>query len=59
MIPARIIGGKHYETYTSIDVSEPGLKPILLNGREKILLQHIFDDAIPHITVTVYLDRTS
>jgi len=25
-----------------------------MGGREKILFQRIFDDAIPHIVVTVY-----
>jgi hypothetical protein len=53
-IPAGILSPKHYETHTSIDVSEPGLKPLLMSGAEQILLQRIFDDAIPHITVTVY-----
>ena len=59
VIPLRIVGQKQHETYTSIDVSEPGLQPILLGGREEILLQQVFDDAVPHITVTVYSDRTS
>jgi hypothetical protein len=54
VIPIRIVGQKHYETHTSIDVSEPGLKPILWGGKEKILSNVFFDDAIPHITVTVY-----
>jgi hypothetical protein len=53
-ISADILSPKHYETYTSIDVNEPGLQPILLGGRETILSQRIFDDTIPHITVTVY-----
>jgi hypothetical protein len=53
-IPAGILSPKHYETYTSIDVSEPGLKPLLMGGGEEILSQLVFDDAIPHITVTVY-----
>jgi hypothetical protein len=53
-IHAGILSSKHYETYTSIDVSEPGLKPILLGGREKILWQRVINDAIPHITVTIY-----
>jgi hypothetical protein len=25
-----------------------------MGGKEKILMQRVFDDAIPHITVTVY-----
>ncbi len=54
VVPARILSPKHYETYTSIDVSEPGLKPLLMGGGEEILSQRVFDDAIPHITVTVY-----
>ena len=33
-IPLRIVSPKHYETYTSIDVSEPGMQPILFGGRE-------------------------
>jgi hypothetical protein len=53
-IPAGILSPKHYETHTSIDVSEPSLKPLLMGGAEEILLQRIFDDAIPHITVTLY-----
>ena len=53
-IPAGILSPKHYWTHTSIDVSEPGLKPLLMGGAEEILLQRIFDDAIPHITVTLY-----
>jgi hypothetical protein len=53
-IPAGILSPKHYETHTSIDVSEPGLKPLLMGGGEEILSQRVFDDAIPHITVTVY-----
>jgi len=53
-IPVGILSAKRYETYASIDVSEPGLKPILMGGQEEILLQHIFVDAIPHITVTLY-----
>jgi hypothetical protein len=53
-IPAGILSPKHYETHMSIDVSEPGLKPLLLGGAEEILLQRIFDDAIPHISVTLY-----
>jgi hypothetical protein len=51
-IPAGILSPEHYKTHTSIDVSEPGLKPLLMDGAEEILLQRIFDDAIPHITVT-------
>jgi hypothetical protein len=35
-------------------MSEPGLQPVLMGGKEKILVQRIFDDAIPHIIVTVY-----
>jgi hypothetical protein len=53
-IPAGILSHKHYETYTSIDVSEPDLQPLLMGGEEEILMQRIFDDAIPHIIVTVY-----
>jgi hypothetical protein len=53
-IPVGILSPKHYETYTSIDVSEPGLQPLLMGGTEEILAQRIFDDAIPHITVSVY-----
>jgi hypothetical protein len=53
-IPAGILSPKRYETYTSIDVSEPGLKPLLMGGGEEILSQWVFDDGIPHITVTVY-----
>jgi hypothetical protein len=53
-IPAGILSPKRYETYTSIDVSEAGLKPFLMGGGEEILSQRVFDDAIPHITVTVY-----
>lgn len=53
-IPVEILSPKHYETYTSVDASEPGLQPVLMGGREEILLRRVFDDAIPHITVTVY-----
>jgi hypothetical protein len=53
-IPVEILSPKHYETYTSVDVSEPGLQPMLMGGGEEIPLQRVFDDAIPHITVTVY-----
>src|SRR5262245_22169013 len=55
-IPAGILSPKYpdYETHMSIDVSEPGLQPLLMGGSENILCQHIFDDAIPHITVTVF-----
>jgi hypothetical protein len=53
-IPAGILSPKRYETYTSIDVSEAGLKPLLMGGGEEILSQWVFDDAIPHMTVTVY-----
>jgi hypothetical protein len=42
------------ETYTSIDVSEPGLQPLLMGGKEEILLQRVFEDAVPNIIVTVY-----
>jgi hypothetical protein len=35
-------------------MSEAGLKPLLMGGGEEILSQRVFDDAIPHITVTVY-----
>jgi hypothetical protein len=35
----------------AVDVSEPGLQSTLLGGREKILIQRIFDDAIPHSSV--------
>jgi hypothetical protein len=59
LIPVSILGQKRYETYTSVDVSEPGLQPSLLGGQERILMQRILDDAIPHITVTVYSYRTS
>jgi hypothetical protein len=53
-IPVGILSPKHYETHMSVDVSEPGLQPSLMGGSENILSQRIFDDAIPHITVTVY-----
>jgi hypothetical protein len=53
-IPAGILSPKHYETHTSVDLSEPGLQPLLMGGGEEILSQRVFDDAIPHITVTVY-----
>jgi len=53
-IPVGILSPKHYETHMSIDVSEPGLQPLLMGGSENILSQRIFDDTIPHITVTVY-----
>jgi hypothetical protein len=53
-IPIEILSPKHYETYTSVDVSGPGSQPTLMGGGEEILLQRVFDDAIPHITVTVY-----
>src|SRR6266487_6479657 len=53
-IPVGILSPKHYETHMSIDVSEPDLQPLLMGGSENILSQRIFDDAIPHITVTVY-----
>lgn len=53
-IPVGILSPKHYETYTSIDVGEPGLQPLLMAGEEEILLQRVLDDAIPNITVTVY-----
>jgi hypothetical protein len=53
-IPAGILSPQHYETYTSVDMSEPGLQPVLMGGKEKILVQRIFDDAIPHIIITVY-----
>jgi hypothetical protein len=53
-VPVEILSPKHYETYTSVDVSEPGLQPMLMGGGEEIPLQRVFDDAIPHITVTVY-----
>jgi hypothetical protein len=58
-IPANILSPKYpdYETHMSVDVSEPGLQPLLMGGREKILYQRIFDDAIPHIVVTVYSFR--
>jgi ureidoacrylate peracid hydrolase len=36
---------------------EPGLQPLLMGGREKILYQSILDDAIPLIVVTVYSFR--
>jgi hypothetical protein len=53
-IPVGILSPKHYETHMSVDLSEPGPQPLLMGGSEKILTQRIFDDAIPHITVTVY-----
>jgi hypothetical protein len=55
-IPANILSQKcpDYATHMSVDLCEPGLQPLLMGGREKILCQRIFDDAIPHITVTVY-----
>jgi hypothetical protein len=55
-IPANILSPKYpdYETYMSVDLCEPGQQPLLMGGREKILYQRIFDDAIPHILVTVY-----
>jgi hypothetical protein len=53
-IPVANLSPKHYETYTSIDVNEPGLQPLLMGGKEKILLQRVFEDAVPNITVTVY-----
>ena len=51
---AVMLSPKHYETYTSVDLCEPGLQPLLMGGEEDILLQRVFDDAIPHITVTLY-----
>jgi hypothetical protein len=53
-IPVGIPSPKHYETYTSIDVNEPGLQPLLMGGKEEILLQRVFEDAVPNITVTLY-----
>jgi hypothetical protein len=53
-IPVEMLSPKHYQTYTSIDVSEPGLQPRLMGGKEKILMKRVIADAIPHITVTVY-----
>jgi hypothetical protein len=53
-IPIEILSPKHYETYTSVDVSEPGMQPILMGGQEEVLVQRVFDDAVPHITATVY-----
>lgn len=53
-IPAEKLSPKHWETYTSIDVTEPGGKPLLMGGKETILLQEVFDDAVPHIVVTLY-----
>jgi hypothetical protein len=58
-ISANILSPKYpdYETHMSVDVSEFGLQPLLMGGREKILYQRIFDDGIPHIVVTVYSFR--
>jgi hypothetical protein len=55
-IPAGILSPKYpnYETHMSVDLCEPSLQPLLMGGSEKILCQRIFDDAIPHITVTVF-----
>jgi hypothetical protein len=53
-IPVEILSPKHYQTYTSINVSEPGLQRRLMDGTEEILKRQVFGDAIPHITVTVY-----
>ncbi|MFZ2142528.1 MAG: hypothetical protein WAV78_37260 [Xanthobacteraceae bacterium] len=58
-IPVEILSPNHYETYTSVDVSESGLQPLLMGGGEKILLQRVFDDAIPQITATVYRWQSS
>ena len=57
-IPVGILSPKRYETYTSIDVTEPGMQPRLMGGSEKLLKQRVFDDAMPHIAVTVYMWAT-
>jgi len=36
-IPVEVLSPKHYQTYTSIDVSEPGLQRRLMDGTEEIL----------------------
>ena len=55
-IPAIIISQKRDETYylRPSTWANPVVQPMLMGGQEKILMQRVFNDAIPHITVTVY-----
>ena len=47
------LSSKKYETYVSVDLTEPGGQPLLIPGA-KITAQQIFDDSIPYIVVTFY-----
>jgi hypothetical protein len=52
-IPVEMLSPKKYETFISIDVSEPGGEPILTMPDRKIIKQHSFDDAVPHVLVSL------
>jgi hypothetical protein len=52
-IPVEMLSPKKYETVISIDVTEPGGKAILTTPDRQILKQHLFDDALPHVLVSL------
>lgn len=58
-IPAEMLSPKKYETAVSVDVTEPGGKPIITLPDRQVLLQRVFNDAIPHVLVSVQGPATS
>lgn len=52
-VPVRLLSRKRYETNVAIDVTAPGGKATI-GPKDEILAQRVFDDAIPHVLVTVH-----
>jgi hypothetical protein len=50
-VPAAILSEKKYETYVSIDLTEPGVQPVVQPGN--IVQRQTFADAIPWIVVSI------
>jgi len=50
-VPVHMISNKQNQ-FVSVDVIAPGVEPIRLTGRDKVLLEATFKDSVPWIVVT-------
>jgi hypothetical protein len=52
-IPVEMLSAKKYDTFISIDLTAPRGEAILTMPDRQVLTQHIFDDAVPHVLVSL------